>query len=515
MNGAQSLIRTLVASGVEVCFTNPGTSEMHLVAAIDQVPGMRPVLGLFEGVVTGAADGYARMAEKPACTLLHLGPGLGNGIANLHNARRARSPIVNIVGDHATYHLQYDAPLTSDLEGVARPVSAWYKAATSSTALARLGAEAVAAARTAPGQIATLAVPADTAWTEGSDPVAPMAVPDVPQVPADRIERVAQALKAAQKPMLLLGGRAMRADTLEIAGRIAKATGAALYSDTFNQRIERGAGRALAMPVPYFGEMALDAFAGTDLMIFVGTDRPVAFFAYPGKPSLLVPEGCETLFLAAPSEDVAAALDQFAQAVGVGNTVADRQGLMRPDLPEPGPLTPDAIGRALGALMPENAIVADEGVTGAIHCFLHTLGCPPHDWLNLTGGAIGLGLPMAAGAAIACPDRKVIALEGDGSGMYTVQALWTMARENLDVLSIVFANRSYAILNIELARVGAENPGPKALSMLDIGQPDLDFVKLSEGMGVPALRAATAEDFVAAMQRGLAHKGPMLIEAVI
>ncbi len=515
MNGAEALVRTLVASGVEVVFTNPGTSEMHLVAAIDRVEGMRAVLGLFEGVVTGAADGYGRMAEKPAATLLHLGPGLGNGIANLHNARRGRSPIVNIVGDHATYHLHHDAPLTSDLAGIARPVSSWYKSAMTAQSLPDLAAEAVAQAMIYPGRIATLAVPADTAWNEGADVANPVTVNGVPAVPADRIEAVARALRDASSPALVLGSRATMERGLEAAGRVAEACGAALYCDTFNKRVSRGAGRVLAGPIPYFGEMAMDALQSHDLMVFVGTKAPVAFFAYPGKPSLLVPEGCATETLAGPEEDAETAAEALADALGAAPRAQNRQAAFRPDLPEPGPLTADGVGRVLGALMPENAIVADEGVTAGLSSFLHTLGCPPHDWLSLTGGAIGSGLPMAAGAAVACPDRKVICLHGDGGAMYTVQTLWTMARENLDVLTVIFDNRSYAILNIELARVGAENPGPKALSMLDIGRPDLDWVKLAEGMGVTALRASTTEDFITAFKAGLATKGPVLIDAMI
>ncbi len=513
MNGAEALVRTLVRSGVEVCFTNPGTSEMHLVAAIDRVEGMRAVLGLFEGVVTGAADGYARMTDKPACTLLHLGPGMGNGIANLHNARRARSAMVNIVGDHATYHRHLDAPLTSDLEGIARPVSAWYRAAASAAILPALGAEAVAASLAYPGRIATLAVPADSAWDEGSAEAEPVTVPGVSQVPGTRIDQVAQALRKARSPAMIVGGRASRADALDAAGRIAESVGATLYTETFNQRLERGAGRVLAMPVPYFGEMALDRFAEHDLLVFAGTPRPVAFFAYPGKPSVLVPDGCPTETLAMPEEDALAALLGLCDALGAAPRPQAVQQLGRPDLPGPGPLTPDTVGQTIAALMPEGAIVADEGVTGGMYTFIHSLGAPAHDWLTTTGGAIGQGLPVATGAAVACPDRKVICLAGDGSAMYTVQALWTMARENLDVVTVIYDNRTYAILNIELARVGAENPGPKAMSMLNIGQPDLDWVRLAEGMGVPALRASTTEDFNAAFQRGMSERGPLLIAA--
>jgi len=515
MNGAESLVRTLVDAGVEVCFTNPGTSEMHMVAAVDKVPGMRAVLGLFEGVVTGAADGYGRMAGKPACTLLHLGPGVGNGLANLHNARRARSPIVNLVGDHATYHMEYDAPLNSDLEGISRTQSAWYASARTAEELPKLGAECVAQAMVGNGQIATLAIPADTAWDEAGGPAAPPERPSLNVPDGQTVSTVAAALRAAKAPMILLGSTGVMEQGLHAAGRIAAATGCALHTETFVKRLQRGAGRVLAAPVPYFGEMAMDALAGKDLMILAGAKEPVAFFAYPEKPSRLVPEGCETLVLALPTDDVVAGLEALATALEAPAEPAHVQPEGRAEMRRDGALDADAIGRAISALMPEEAIVCDEGVTNGIHTFLHTFGAPKHDWLHLTGGAIGQGLPLAAGAAIACPERKVICLHGDGGAMYTVQALWTMAREKLDVTTVIFDNRSYAILNIELARVGAENPGPKALSMLDIGNPDIDWVKLSEAQGVKAFRASTPEDFIAAFETCMKEKGPHLIQAVV
>jgi acetolactate synthase-1/2/3 large subunit len=513
MNGAESLARTLVAGGVHVCFTNPGTSEMHFVAALDKVEGIRCVLGLFEGVVTGAADGYWRMADRPAATLLHLGPGLGNGLANLHNARKASSAIVNIVGEHATYHIRHDAPLTSDIEGIARPVSGWVRTSPSAAAVAADGAAAIVAAWTPPGQVATLILPADTAWNEAPGVAPTPRVPERARVDADAVSRCAKALRSGEPAMLLLTGHAVRERGLALAGRIAAATGARLLAQTSNARIERGAGRIPVERLPYPVEQALPLLAGVRHLILVGAKAPVAFFAYPDKPSVLTPEQCEIHRLSTIAEDSESALAWLADELG-----AKQDGVVqpasRPALPT-GRLTPDTLAAALGALLPVGAIVADESVTTGRGFFRATAGAPPHDWMNNMGGSIGIGLPLATGAAVACPDRKVVCLEGDGSGMYTVQALWTQAREQLDVTTVVFANRTYAILRHELAGVGAGTPGRKAADMLDIGRPDLDWVGLARSMGVPASRATTAEEFAREFAAGLATPGPYLVEAVL
>ncbi|TVS17877.1 MAG: acetolactate synthase large subunit [Gammaproteobacteria bacterium] len=515
MNGAESLVRTLVAAGVDVCFANPGTSEMHFVAALDDNPDMRCVLGLFEGVVTGAADGYARMAERPAATLLHLGPGLGNGLANLHNARRARSPMVNVVGEHATYHRQYDAPLTADVEGVARPMSHWVRTCRFAAEVARDGAEAVRAAMVPPGQIATLILPADTAWNPAPEgAAAPLPIPAPAPVQADAVAAAAAALRSGEPAMLLMNGAALRKDNLARAGRIAAATGARLYSDTFVARIERGAGIVPVARLPYFAEQVEETLAGVRHMILVGTRPPVSFFAYPGKPSDLVPPGCEVHSLLSAEGDFVGALDALAEAVGAradGETAASQ----RPQPARDGALDPQSIAQAIGAWMPEGAIVVDEAATSGFGLPVATAGCPPHDWLGLTGGSIGQGLPAAVGAAVACPDRKVLSLEADGSGMYTVQALWTMAREQLDVTVVIFSNRKYAILQVEFMRVGAHNPGPKAMSMLDLSNPELNWVQIAQGMGIEASRASTVAEFNTQIESALRHRGPRLIEAVI
>jgi len=513
-NGANALIRTLVDAGITTCFTNPGTSEMHFVAALDTVPEMRAVLALFEGVATGAADGYARMADKPAATLLHLGCGLGNGLANLHNARKGKVPMLNIVGDHATYHVQYDAQLQSDIETVARNVSPWVRTAKSTAALCQDAVEAIGACMGPPGQVATLILPADVSWGEGGVPMPPPKMTPPPAAQDATVAAVAQALQGEGKKAFLLGGRALRAPALMAVARVAAKTGAKLFAEVLPTRIERGAGLPSVERLAYLAELASVQLNGLDHLILVDTKAPVSFFAYPGKKSYLVPEGCQLHELASPRQDVLGSLEKLSKAVGAEQTAPVLQSPKRPGRPR-GKFTADKVCKAIGQLMPEDTIIVDEAQTSGIMLPMYTAGAPRHDVLTLTGGAIGLGLPCAVGAAIACPQRKVIALEGDGSVMYTVQALWTMARERLDVISIVFNNRSYAILNVELQRVGAIGAGERAKAQLDLKNPPLDFVRMGESMGVASKRASTTEEFLAAFEHALRTPGPHLIEAIV
>jgi acetolactate synthase I/II/III large subunit len=515
MNGAESLVRTLIAGGVDVCFTNPGTSEMHFVAALDKVPGMRCVLGLFEGVVTGAADGYYRMLDKPASTLLHLGPGLANGLANLHNAKKASSGIVNIVGEHATYHIAHDAPLTSDIEGVARPMSHWVKTSPNSKTIAGDGALAIQAARQTPGQIATLILPADTAWGEAAGVAeTPKAAPPA-KVSQDAVKAAAAMLTSGKKATLLMGGAALRHASLELAGRIAAKTGCGILTEGANTRLERGAGRVQVERIPYVVDSALAVMKAAGNLVLVGAREPVAFFAYPDKPSLLMPKDAKSTKLAGLDDDMHAALEALAIELGALKTPPVKVAApRRPALPT-GAITPASIAAILGALIPEGAIVVDESVTTGREFFPETAGAPPHDWINNRGGSIGYGLPVAIGAAIACPDRRVIALEGDGSCMYTVQALWTMAREKLDITTVVFANNSYNILRGELTNVGVRNPGPRAVDMLSLSRPDLDWVAMAKGMGVDGQRVDTAEGLAKALTVGLRTKGPYLVQVAL
>lgn len=515
MNGAQSLLTTLINSGVDVCFANPGTSEMHFVAALDEVEGMRCVLCLFEGVLSGAADGYARMARRPASTLLHLGPGLGNALANIHNAKKGHVPVVNIVGDHATYHVALNAPLTSDIEGVARPMSHWVHTSSSPDRIAQDAAEAVRQAGFS--RIATLVLPADVSW--GDNPggaEGPVSVAAPATVPSERIEEAASRLCSGAPCMLMIGGREVTVEQGHKLSRIGRACGARVSTDIFPTRVGRGAGSAVLERLPYLAEMAIDHLKEVAHLILLGAAPPVSFFAYPGVPSKIASPDCEELILASPEEDVDGVLDALLARLDAGDVESEVFPLAVPDAPQ-GALDAGTAAQAIAHYLPENAIVVDEAITGGLTVFPSTSTARPHDWLNQTGGSIGWGLPAAVGAAIACPERRVLCLEGDGSAMYTIQALWTMARENLDVTVVIFNNHKYSILELEFGRTGARGgvPGPKAASMLDIGAPDMDFVAMAEGMGVPASRATTAEEFNAQLEAAFAARGPRLIDAVV
>jgi acetolactate synthase-1/2/3 large subunit len=516
VNGAGALITTLVDAGVDVCFANPGTSEMHFVAALDAVPQMRGVLTLFEGVATGAADGYARMADRPAAVLLHLGPGLGNGIANLHNGRRAAVPVIVVVGDHATYHKRYDAPLESDIEALAGNVSGWVRRSARVSDIAADAVDAIRAAAGPPARVATLILPADVSWDE---PAHPLRVParsgrGPTAVSEEAVAVAAKALRSGEPAVLFIGADATRERGLVAAARIAAATGARLLCETFPTRLERGAGLPAVERLGYFAEAAAVQLDGAKHLVLAGARSPVSFFAYPGQPSDLVPDGCQVHALAGSGTSATEALEALAELVGPGTSVATAPA-HSPALPT-GALTADGIAAAVGAMLPERAIVVDESNTAGLTLPAATAGAPRHDWLTLTGGAIGFGLPAAVGAAVAAPDRPVLTLQADGSAMYTISALWTQARENLDVTTVIYNNGAYDILRLELQRVGAGNaPGPKAQALLDIGTPPLDFVALATGMGVPARRATTAEEFTAALAEAFAQPGPHLIDAVI
>ena len=516
MNGADMLCDVLLVNGVDVCFANPGTSEMHFVAALDRKPQMRCVLGLSEGVVTGMADGYARMTEKPAATLLHLGPGLANGLANLHNARRARTPILNVVGDHASYHLQYDAPLSSDIESLARPMSHWVGRADGPADIRRCTEEGFAAAIAQRG-VSTMILPADAAWGEVSPEIlSPVSVPAPPPLDDVALKAAVEALKSGKRVIIILGGRALREKPLETAGRIAAATGASLFS-VQSDRGARGAGRASVRPIPYNIELAVEALKPFEVAICIGPQRPVTFFAYPGKPSTTLPPGCEIVQLADHEHDLAAALEALADSLDVApNAHFAPNTFGQHDIQVPhGALTPDAISLAIARHLPENAIVIDEALTSIGQYPAHSPCLHPHDHLPITGGSIGIGIPLAAGAAFGAPDRKVVALQADGSGMYTVQGLWTQARENLDVVTIVFANNAYRILQGEMTNVGVNSYGANARKMLDLDQPKLDWCSLAKGLGVESGRATNTAEFVKLYTAALSRKGPFLIEAAM
>ncbi|MGC7099422.1 acetolactate synthase large subunit [Amycolatopsis lurida] len=513
MNGAQSLIRTLVEAGVDVCFANPGTSEMHFVAALDSVPEMRGVLALFEGAVTGAADGYARIAGRPAATLLHLGPGLANGMANLHNAKRAHTPIVNIIGDHAIGHKKYDAPLESDIEALTGTLNGWTRRSDHTADVGADAAAAVAAAQDAPGRVASLILPADVSWGEGGKTCAPVPARVPKEVDETTVKQIAEVLRSGESAALLIGGAACRETGLRAASRIAVATGAKPFAEVFPARIERGAGLPTIERLGYLAEHVEYQLQDVKHLIVAGTKAPVSFFAYPGKASDLVPEGARVHTLAGLDADVVGALQDLADLVAA-DTEPVLQEENRPALPS-GPLTPQNWVEVIGALLPDNAIIADEANTSGVLLPAATAGAPRHDVLTLTGGAIGQGIPVATGAAIAAPDRPVLNLQSDGSALYTISALWTQAREKSNVTTVLLNNRAYAILRMELQRVGADGSGPKAAELLDLSGPDMDFAKIAEGLGVPARRATTAEELADALRWALAEPGPHLIDTIV
>ena len=514
LNGAESMLETLINNGVEVCFSNPGTSEMHMVAAIGKTQGMRSILSLFEGVCSGAADGYGRMTGKPACTLLHLGPGLSNASANLHNAFKAHSPVINLIGDHATYHKKYDAPLNSDVIGLSKPISHWVRSVADAKSLPGDAADAVVAANVKPGQIATLIVPADCAWDESVEPKATRDLPAAPQVSDEAVKTAAEMLSNGKTTIFLMSNLALSERCIELADQVSQSTGARIFCDTFTPRIARGEGRCTVERLGYFAEQATEQIKDAQQLILVGTKAPVGFFAYPGKASEFYPEGSRLHTLAEVSEDAEDALQKLVDELDCGNLDLRKQQLKKLGLAT-GDISPETVARAFSELMPTDSIVVDESATAGFLTYPLSEAAEPHDWLSLTGGSIGYGLPTSIGAAVACPDRKVICLHGDGGAMYTIQSLWTMARENLDICIVIFANRKYQILQIELARVGAQSMNKKTLDMLDLSNPDLDFVKLAEGMGVRAGRAATAEEFNRLFEKAMMEKGPMLIETML
>lgn len=514
MNGAHALLGTLRANGVEVCFANPGTSEMHFVAALDDAPEMRAVLCLFEGVATGAADGYARVTGQPAATLLHLGPGLANGWANLHNARRAHVPLLNIVGDHATYHGVYDAPLQSNIESLAAPLEGWYRRSRDANELARDVADALSASYGPPGRVATLVVPADVSWNDvaAASPW-PLAAPSSrAAVGADELSLAVHVLRT-RRTVILLGGT-LSAQSLILAQRVGAATSARVLSETFPTIAARGGGVPTPERLNYLSEFAIDQLKDAECVILIGAPEPVSFFAYPGVPSRLVPDGAEIIDLVAPGEDVVPALEALTEELRApafmgARTASDDS----PALPA-GVLNSFSLAQAVASTLPENVIIADESNTSGVHLGAALENVPAHRWMSLTGGSIGYGLPVALGAAVGAATR-VLALQSDGSMMYTPQALWSMAREGLDVTVVGLSNRSYAILNFELARVGATQAGAASARLLDIDDPTLDLAGVARALGVPSVRATTAEELVTALEDSYATPGPAFIEAVL
>lgn len=513
MNGAEALIQTLADSGIEVCFANPGTTETHLVGAIDGTNRIRPVLGLFEGVCTGAADGYARITGKPASTLMHLGPGLANGLCHLHNGRKAHSPVVNLIGNHPRSHLIYDAPLTSDIVGLAEPVSGWVRQVSRPEDIAEDGAEAVAASLGPPGQISSLIIPADCSWGDGIEPFAPIQRLERHPAASAAVSDIAALTKKGNKIALLIGAEGLTDPGLKAAGRIAAKTGVRLIAYTFEPLMQRGAGRVPVERIPYFPEDAAEHLAGLEHIVLCGSKVPVSFFSYPTGGGSLVPKGCALETLVPLGGDVITSLEALADELDA-KTSGVIQALALPPPPD-GPLTAEAASITIARAIPEQAIVVDEGITVGFPAYAHSASAARHDWLFITGGGIGWAMPVAVGAAVAAPDRKVLCLQGDGGAMYTIQALWTMARERLDVTTVVFSNRGYLILDIELQRHGLGPAGANARRMMDMDDPSIDFVKLAEAQGVDSHRVNDCRGLEDVLKNCLKEPGPHFIEAMM
>ena len=516
MNGAELLLKTAVKAGIDICFTNPGTTEMPLVCAFDSVSGIRPVLGLFEGCCTGAADGYGRMADKPAMTLLHLGPGMGNGIANLHNARRARTPVLNVIGEHATWHRSADAPLTMDIATLAETVSGWQRTITAAQNLSRDIADAVSQA--SQGMVATLIVPSDVQWSGSTSNRIHSSKTSAGTIDKGSIERAADLLRTDQKVAILLGGRALRKTGLAAASRIKAKTGCDLLSERTPARMERGAGIPAPEFIPYFPRQALDLLSKYQTVVLAGAAEPVTFFGWQGYASRLLNADQNICELKASDKNLPQALENLAEALEApGNIDAADAGLTtveRPAIPR-GKLTAQNACVVLAALQPEHAVIVNESITSGAAYFPLGPGLPPHTLLMLPGGAIGFGMPCAVGAAIACPSRPVINFQADGSGMYTLQALWMQARESLDITTLICSNRRYQILNIEFARAGIATPGQHARSLTDLTNPTIDWVQISKGLGVPAVAVESCEALARELKKALGEAGPHLIEMVL
>jgi acetolactate synthase-1/2/3 large subunit len=509
--GAELLVKSAVASGVEVCFSNPGTTELPLVAALDAVPGIRAYLGLFEGVCTGAADGYGRMLGKPAMTLLHLGPGLANGISNLHNARRAGTPIFNVIGEHATWHLPSDPPLAMDVESLAKSVSGWYRTSSSAEGLGRDATDAVSA--TLKGQIATLIVPQDHQWSECADSVITRRKPEALDEKPVPLERALGLLRSGVGAVIILGGMGLQKEGLLHAARIKTTTGCDLMAEPFPAHMHRGAGLPDLRRLPYFPETAIRVLADYQAVILAGTRKPVAFFGYKGMSSSLINGDKECLDLGG-ERGIIMTLKDLADALGAPDSpeAGILAQLERPVSPD-GPLTVAHIGAVLASLQPEGAIVVDESNTSGAQYFKLSGNAPQFSLLTLTGGSLGLGPPCAVGAAVACPDRQVINLQADGSAMYTFQALWTQAREGLNVTTLICANHGYNILKVELARAGVPVEGGNTARLVDLS--GIDWVGIGRGLGVPSESVRTVRELTVSLKKALSEHGPHLIEMLI
>ena len=509
MNGAEVLTATLTQGGVDTVFMNPGTTELDLVDTFTSVPGMRCVLTLFEGVASGAADGFGRIAGYPAATLLHLGPGLANAAANFHNARRARTPVISIVGEHTRAHQPLDPPLASDIAGIAKTHSKFVEAITSSDQICTAVATALATATTAPKGVATLLFPADLAWEPSRQSGEHLAASRSWTPDTEALKRAATAL-VRPGAVIFAGGDALRKPALNELAKLCS-RGAQIFAETFPAVHERGGNLPRISRLPYLPEQAIALLERATALILIGAPQPISFFGYRGTPSILTPSGCEIIEVVPPGFPCLGAIE----------ALAEEAGLSDPYLP-PVPTEPmlqaqqshlDAVGlaSAIASSIESGTIVVDEANTGGVALQGPTSDSPEHIWLTVPGGSIGEGIPLAIGAALAEPNSRVLALVADGSSLYTIQGLWTIARERLPVTVVILNNLRYAILQYEASRRSPVTEELRKLTSLD--SPAINYRKLAEGFGIKADVAHTPFELLQQLHGAALRPEPVLIEA--
>lgn len=512
--GADVMFEALYQGGAEICFANPGTTEMTMVSALARNGKIRSVLSLFEGVCTGAADGYNRVSGKVPLTLLHLGPGFANGIANLHNARRAGSRIINVIGDHATWHLAYDAPLTSDIESLASPVSRQVIRMASTATIVQDVDLAFAATCEAEGGAATLIVPTDVIDAEASRNAQQLVAQpwSGAVVGEERIAEAKAALAGAQDVIVLLGGNALTEAGVRAGAAVAAHLGGRLLMEPYPAIVTLGGDLPAVERQAYFPDDVI-AQMGNATVVLAGSLMPISYFGYEGWPSQLVAEE-RLVRLAGPEHDAVGALLDLGEALGARTLAV--QAAAEPSAPTAdrgAALTPPLVVEELLAQLPHDAIISLEGSTLGGPWLRNAHRARRHRVITNTGGAIGQGLPCAVGAALAEPEARVVSLQSDGSAQYTLQALWTMAREKLPVTVIMAANHRYAILQTELTRAEAPLDDAVIAGLTLLDNPRVDWTALAAGYGVKAVRVTTTGELEAALAEGLAHDGPMLIQA--
>ena len=517
MNGAAAFFKSIVDNGIDTIFACPGTSEMQVVDEVGY-SNLRVVLCLFENSVTGMADGYARMLDKPALGMVHVTCGLTNALANMHNARIANSRMIIFGGGVHVAH-EVNEPVHSMLQRqpyVAQIAAQCVIEARSPDQLAAAATQALKASNDGAGKIVYVYGPNNAVWGESSfQGKLTSSAEQRQRVSTATISSIADTLKAGKKTAFILDNLALREEGLEILGRIAEGAGGRLFREWLPSRIAMGAGRVRTETLPYGGAEGRELLSEFDQIVLVGAKIPVCPFSYENQPWVKIPENCNVHTLATADHDILAALEELATQLDLPEKASNRYN-RKPGEPPTGPLSGNSIVQSLSILMPADSIVLDEAMLENVMFPLLMDGAAPFDFMAACpGGAIGAGPPVACGAAIACPNRKVILLEGDFSLMQGNTALWSMAQHNLDICVINYNNEGSASLSTELARVRQGEAQPKSIELLRIRKPTIDYAAMAESMGVPASRAETAEEFHLQLTKAMSTKGPHFIDANI